>query len=116
MSGEDVLVIEAVPAADGVNVAVTVPVPLAVIVVGANTPATVEAGVIISPAGHDPLGVNVNVTGTLNAPVVADRASVYVVAMAAVVNEVDGLVAVLPPVPVTVIVCAPATGVVIVNE
>ena len=77
MVGEVVAVIEAVPVADGVNVAVAAFVPVADTVGGLNVPATVDAGVMTSLAGHWPLvGVNVNVTGLPDTPDAADSASV----------------------------------------
>ena len=77
IAGAVVTVIDAVPVADGVNTVVPTAVPLTLMVVGLNVPATVEVGVITSFAGHWPLvGVNVSVTGLPDAPVVADNASV----------------------------------------
>ena len=82
MAGEVVDVIDAVPVADGVNTVVPAVVPLTTTVVGLNVPATVDAGVMPSPAGHEPLvGVKVSVTGLPDAPVVADNARVYAVAV-----------------------------------
>ena len=77
MAGAVVLVIEAVPAADGVNVAVAAFKPVADTAGGLNVPATVDAGVITSLAGHCPLvGVNVSVTGLPDTPDAADSTSV----------------------------------------
>ena len=77
IAGLVVLVIEAVPAALGVYVVVTAPEPLAVIVAGANVPATVEAGVMTSPAGHaPPVGVNVTTTAAPATPDMAGKVMV----------------------------------------
>ena len=58
-----------VPAADGVNVVLTVAEPVREIVEDANVPVSVEVSVTVSLGGHvPPTGVNLIVTGRPTAP------------------------------------------------